>query len=133
MQNRVYGWRTTLSTINMGFRRPGRQDFTMSSALENNMTHEDLGPEASKQDWTDLETVTLRDQLGWCEETIYSLGNPAKEGNRWTQVPPREQDRKKPRPRLRGWAGEGTKKVVSCFHASTRVRIFTTEKGFSSE
>jgi len=62
-QNRAYGCRIALSTINMGFRRPGRQDFTMSSALENNMTHEDLGPEASKQDWTDLETVTLRDQL----------------------------------------------------------------------
>ena len=28
-QNRVYGWRTALSTINMGFRRPGRQDFNI--------------------------------------------------------------------------------------------------------
>jgi len=54
-QNRVYGWRIALSTTKMGFRRPGRQDFTMSSAIENHMTNEDLGPEASKQDWTTLK------------------------------------------------------------------------------
>jgi hypothetical protein len=76
-QNRVYGWRIALPTMNMGSSRLGRQDFTMSSAIENYMTKEDLGPEASKQDGTDLET--LREQLRWWEETIYSLGHPAKE------------------------------------------------------
>jgi len=104
----------------MGFRRPGRQDFTMRSAIENRMTNEDFGKEATKQDWTDLDT--LREQLKWWESTIYCLGHPAKERNRWTQVPPREQDRKKPQPRHRGRGREGKTKAVSCFHPSTRVR-----------
>jgi len=101
----------------------------MSSAIATHTSKEDLGPEASKQDWSDLKT--LREQLRWWEETIYTLGHPAKERNRWSQVPPQEQDRKKPRPRYRGRAGEAKTKVVSCFHASTRVRIFTTDKGVS--
>ena len=96
-ENRVYGWRKALSTIHMGSKRLCRQNFTMSSAIENHMIKEDLGPEASKQDWSDLET--LREQLRWWEETIYTLGHPAKERNRWSQVPPRAQDRKSPRPR----------------------------------
>ena len=116
-----------------GSSRLSRKDFTTSSAIANHMSKEDLGPEASKQDWADLET--LREQLRWLEETIYTLGHAAKKRNRSSQVPPREQDtvedRKKPRPRNRGRAGEGKKKVVSCFHASTRVRIFTTDKGVS--
>jgi len=33
-QNRIYGWRKALSTMNMSSRRRGRQDFTMSSAIE---------------------------------------------------------------------------------------------------
>jgi len=124
-QNRVYGWRKAFSTINMGSKRLCRQDFTMSLAIENHMTNEDLGPEASKQDWTDLET--LQEQLRWWKETIYSLGHPAKERNRWSQVPPRVQDRKSPRPRHWGRAGKW-KKEVSCFHARTRVRMFTKDK-----
>jgi len=58
--------------MNMSLAYRGRQDFTMSSDIENHMTKEDLGPEASKQDWTDLKT--LREELRWWEETIYSLG-----------------------------------------------------------
>ena len=69
-EGRIYGWRKALSTMNMSSRRRGRQDFTMSSAVENHMTKEDLGPQASKQDWTDLKT--LREELRWWEETIYS-------------------------------------------------------------
>jgi len=92
------------------------------------MSKEDVGPEAFKQDWSDLET--LREQLRWWEETIYTLGHPAKERNRLSQVPPKGQDRKSLRPRNRGRAGKG-KKEVSCFHTSTRVRIFTTDKGVS--
>jgi len=58
---RTFGWRRALSVINMGFL--SFQDFTMSSAIENHTTHEDLGPEATKQDKIDLDT--LRDQLKW--------------------------------------------------------------------
>ena len=47
--------------MNMSLEYSGGQDFTMSSAIENHMTKEDLGPEASKQDWTDLKT--LREEL----------------------------------------------------------------------
>ena len=90
------------------------------------MTKEDLGPEASKQDWTDLKT--LREELGWWEETIYSLGHPAKERNRWSQVPPKAKDKKSSRPRPRGRNGKGNKEV-SCFHAGTRVRMLTTVTG----
>jgi len=61
---RVYGWRTALSTMHIqGSNRLSRKDFTMSSAIANHMSKEDLGPEASKQDWADLET--LREQLRW--------------------------------------------------------------------
>ena len=98
----------------------------MSSAIENHMTKENLGPEASKQDWTDLKT--LREELRWWEETIYSLGHPEKERNRWSQVPPNAQDKKSSRLQPRGQTGQG-KKEVSCFHASTRVRMFTKETG----
>jgi len=49
-QNRVYESRKAFSTVNMGSKRLCRQDFTMSLAIENHMTNEDLGPEASKQD-----------------------------------------------------------------------------------
>jgi len=125
-QNRIYGWRKVLSTMNMGFKRLCRQDFTMSSAIENHMTKEDLGPEASKQDVTDLET--LREQLRWWEKTIYSLGHPAKERNRWSQVPAKAQVKKRSRPRPWGRNGKG-KKEVSCFHASTSVRMFTKVTG----
>jgi len=117
---RNFGWRRALSVMNMG--SPSFQDFTMRSAIENHMTNEDLGPEATKQDRADFDT--LRDQLKWWESTIFSLGHPAKERNRWTQVPPQEQDRKKSQQRHRGWgARQGKTKAVSCFHPNTRVRM----------
>jgi len=62
--------------MNMSLEYRGGQDFTMSSAIENHMTKEDLEPEASKQDWTDLKT--LREELRGWEESIYHLGHPAK-------------------------------------------------------
>jgi len=112
--------------MNMDLEHSGGQDFTMSSAIEDHMSKEDLGPEASKQDWTDLKT--LREELRGWEETISCLGHPAKERNRWSQVTPKAQETKKSaRPRPRGRNRKG--KEVSCFHASTRVRMFTTVKG----
>jgi len=39
-------------------------------------------------------------------------------------VPPRAPDKKEPRPRQRGRKDKG--KEISCFHASTRVRMATT-------
>jgi len=118
---RNFGWRRALSVMNMG--SPSFQDFTMRSAIENHMTNEDLGPEATKQDRADFDT--LRDQLKWWESTIFSLGHPAKETNRWTQVPLQEQDRKKSQQRHRGrGARQGKTKAVSCFHPNTRVRMF---------
>jgi len=69
-QNRVYRWRKALVTIHFGYHCQCVQVFTMSSAIENHMSKEELGPEASKQDWSDLKT--LREQLRWWEETIWS-------------------------------------------------------------
>jgi len=124
-QNRIFRWRKGLSTMNMSLEYSGGQDFTMSSAIENHMTKEDLGPEASKQDWTDLKT--LRKELRGWEELISHLGHPAKERDRWSQVTLKAQDKKSSRPGPRGRNGKG--KDVSCFHASTRVRMFMTVTG----
>jgi len=111
--------------MNMDVVHSGGHDFDMSSAIEDHMSKEDLGPEAPKQDWTDLQT--LRKELRWWEDSISCLYHPTQERNRWSQVPPRTQDKKNSRPRLRGRNGKG--KEISCFHASTRVRMFTTIKG----
>jgi len=90
------------------------------------MTNEDLGPEATEQDRTDLDT--LRDHLKWWELTIFSLGHPAKERNMWTQVPPQEQDRNKSQRKHRGrGARQGRTKTVSCFHPNTRVRMLRSD------
>ena len=40
--------------MNMDVEHSGGQDCDMSSAIEDHMSKEDLGPEASKQDWIDL-------------------------------------------------------------------------------
>jgi len=111
--------------MNMSFL--SSQDFIMSSAIENHMTNEDLGPEATQQDRIDLDT--FRDQLKSWESTIFCLGHPAKERSRWTQVPPQEQDRKKSQPRHRGrGARQGKTKAASFFHPSTRVWMFRPDK-----
>jgi len=107
-QDRVFGWRRGLSMMNMDVEHTGGEDFGMSSAIEDNMSEEDLGPKASKQDWTDLQT--LREDLRWWEESISHLFHPIQERNRWSQVPPRSKE-------------------ISCFHASTKVRIYTTIQG----
>jgi len=123
--NKVYGWRKALAMINTGNHGPRE----MRSAIENHMSKEDLGPEVSERDWSDLET--LQNQLEWWEETIYTLGHPGKERNRWSQIPPMRHDwGKSQKERTLGPARQGKKKV-SCFHASTRVMIFKTDKGIS--
>ena len=93
----VYGWRKALATMHIGHHGLRGQVFTMSSAIENYMSKEDLGPEASKKDRSDLKT--LREQLRWWEETIYTLGHPEKERNRWFQVPSMGHGRRKSLPR----------------------------------
>jgi hypothetical protein len=91
-QERIFGWRKGLSMMNIDVVHSGGQDFDMSSAIEDHMTKEDLGPEASKQDWTNLQT--LRKELRWWEDSISCLYHPIQERNRWSQVPPRTQDKK---------------------------------------
>jgi len=107
-QDRVFGRRRGLSMMNMDIEHSGGEDFDMRSAIEDHMSEEDLGPEASKQDWTDLQT--LRQDLRWWEESISRLHHPMQERNRWSQVPPRSKE-------------------ISCFHASTKVRMYTTIQG----
>ena len=94
--------------MNMDIVHSGRKDFEMRSAIEDHMSEEDLGPEASKQDWTDLQT--LREDLKWWEESICHMHHPTQERNRWSQVPPR-------------------RKEISCFHAGIKVRMYTTIPG----
>jgi len=85
------------------------------------MSREDLGADTSTQDWADLQNLG-RELIRW--EDL--MGN-SQARNRWSQVPPRAPDQKDPRPRPRGRKGKG--KQISCFHASTRVRMFTTTQG----
>ena len=47
-QSKVYGWRKALATMHIGHHGLRGQGFTMRSAIENHMSKEDLGPEASK-------------------------------------------------------------------------------------
>jgi len=108
--------------MNMDDENSGGQDFDMCSFIEDHMSKEDLGPEASKQDWTDLQI--LGQELRRWEESIRDMLYPPHERNRWSQVPPGTQDTKNSRPRPRGRKGKG--KEILCFHASTRVRMFTT-------
>ena len=82
----------------------GGGDFNMRSAREDHMSKEDLGPEASNQDWTDLPT--LREDVRYWEELISHQFYPI----RWSQVPLRSKE-------------------ISCFYASTKVRMYTTIKG----
>ena len=49
-QDRVFGWRRGLSMLNMDMVHSGGKDFEMRSAIEDHMSEEDLGPEASKQE-----------------------------------------------------------------------------------
>jgi len=51
-QCEVYGWRMGLSMMNMDDENSGGHDFDMCSFVEDHMSKEDLGTEASKQDWT---------------------------------------------------------------------------------
>jgi len=94
--------------MNMDEEHTGGGDFDMWSACEDHMTKEDLGPEASKQDWTGLQI--LQEDLRYWEEVISRQLCPIQEVNRWSQVPPRSKE-------------------ISCFHASTKVRMYTTIKG----
>ena len=66
--------------MNMDVAHSGGEDFDMSSAIEDHMSEGDLGPEASKQDWTDFQT--LREDLRWWEESISCLFHPIQERNR---------------------------------------------------
>ena len=127
----VYGWRKAMPKMRVRDPIPRKQFFTMTSAIENYMSEEDLGTNASKRDWTDMRT--LRNQLIWWEETICILGHPKKERDRWSQVPPLRHVWREPR--SKGNPGHPTtpvkqaRKKVSCFHASTRVRIFMEDRG----
>ena len=94
--------------MNMDEENSGGGDFNMRSAIEDHMSKEDLGPEASKQDWSDLQT--LREDLRYWEESMSHLLYPIQEVNRWSQVPPRSKE-------------------ISCFHADTKVRMYTTIPG----
>ena len=116
-----------LSMMNMDDDNSGGEDFDLCSFIADHMSKEDLGPEASKQDWTNLQI--LGQELRRWEESIRQLYS-TQERNKWSQVPPRTQDKKDSRPRPRGRKGKG--KEISCFHASTRVRMFMTTKGASA-
>jgi len=124
-QRRSYGWRMGLSMMNMDNDNSGGQDFGMRSFVEDHMSKEDLGPGTSTQDWTDLQNLG-RELTQW-EESINCMNYTLQERNRWSQVPPRAPDKKDPRTRPRGRKGKG--KEISCFHASTRVSMFTITKG----
>ena len=53
----ICGWRRGLSMMNMDEENSGGGDFDMGSFIEDHMSEEDLGPEASKQEWSDLQAL----------------------------------------------------------------------------
>jgi len=54
---KVCGWRKAMATISAWSSGAREQVFTMGSAVENHMSKEDLGPDASESDWEDLRTL----------------------------------------------------------------------------
>jgi len=82
-----------------------------------------------------VDLRTLRDLLRWWEDTIYVLGHPKKERNRWSQVP--YSGHTCGNTPIKGNPGPPTtpakqaREKASCFHASTRVRIFMEDRGIS--
>jgi len=112
---------------------PSETVFTITSAIEKHISKEDLGTNASEWDCVDLRT--LRNQLQWWEDMIYVLGHQEKEMDRWSQV--LHSGHSRGNTRSNGTPGPPTtpakqmKTKVSCFHASTRLRIFTEDRGIS--
>jgi len=107
-RGKTYGWRRGLSTMNMDVGNSGGGDFSFDSAIEDHMNEEDLGPEASVQDRSDLRA--LREDLRHWIRSLNPLVTTMQGVNRWSQVPPRSRN-------------------ISCFHASTMVRMYTITPG----
>jgi len=105
---KTFGWRRGLSLMNMDVEHSGGGNFDMHSAIEDHMSVEDLGPEASAQERSDLQA--LRKDLRRWTWSLKSLGITLRGMNRWSQVHKRS-------------------KHISCFHASTMVRIYTITPG----
>jgi hypothetical protein len=94
--------------MNMDVEHSGGEDFDMDSAIDDHMNEEDLGPEASVQDRSDLRA--LREDLRHWISSINPWVTTIQRMNRWSQVPPRNNN-------------------ISCFHASTMVRMYTITPG----
>jgi len=73
--------------MNMDVEHSGGEDFDMDSAIDDHMNEEDLGPEASVQDRSDLRA--LREDLRHWISSINPWVTTIQRMNRWSQVPPR--------------------------------------------
>ena len=69
--------------MNMDVVNSGGEDFDMDSAIEDHMNEEDLGPEASVQDRSDLQA--LREDLRHWMRSINPFVTTIQEVNRWAQ------------------------------------------------
>jgi len=107
-RGQTFGWRRGLSTMDMDVGYSDGGGFSVDSAIEDHMNEEDLGPEASAQDRSDLQA--LRDDLQHWVRSLNPLVTTIQGVNRWSQVSPRSRS-------------------VSCFHASTMVRMYTITPG----
>jgi len=107
-RGKIYGWRRGLSMMNMDVGNSGGGDFGFDEAIEDHMNEEDLGPEASMQDRSDLRT--LQEDLRHWTTALNPLVTTMSGVNKWSQVPPRSKN-------------------ISCFHASTMVRMYTITPG----
>jgi len=93
--------------MNMDVGNSGGGDFSFDAAIEDHMNEEDLGPEASVQDRSDLQTLRedLRHRIRSLNPLVTTSGV-----NKWSQVPPRSKN-------------------ISCFHANTMVRMYMITPG----
>jgi len=94
------GWRWGLLMGHTGY-HAGGHGFTMSSFVEDHMSREDLGVDATNQEWSALKKLGPA-LMRWDNRPIDPWGN-------WLPVPPRVPEVKEPRPRSRGrkkrWTG----------------------------
>jgi hypothetical protein len=104
----TYGWRRGLAERGMDVGHSDGGGFSFDSAIEDHMNEEDLGPEASAQDRSDLQS--LREDLRHWVRSLIPHAITRQGGNSWSKVPPRSRG-------------------ISCFHASTMVRMYTTTPG----
>ena len=95
-----------------GLPTPGYPGFHHEVGHCKSHVQDDLGPEASQQDWSDFKT--LREQLSWWEETRYTLGHPMVSSTSYGT----RQEKPTSKKSGPGWKGQKRSILLPCKHQS---------------